>query len=89
MYFGHISEDVLEMSDGSWEPFYDNYGNAYEFQLTIEEDQITLTDSIGRHVPIGLDAVASMSRAVKQAKKVAKAYTKLQDMQDTEVMFFL
>jgi hypothetical protein len=80
--FGNLSQQDLDWSDGSFETFTDECGTEFEFQISANQDGLTITDSIGRLVPIAYQDYDSLMSALKMFKPICKGMVKAQKAQD-------
>lgn len=64
--FGKITDkyylDSVKNGDNEAFNLEDNY---YDFQLVVEEDQITIVDSIGRYVPMSFEDAMQLKQALQ------------------------
>ena len=79
MLFGYVNQEDAEMmeQDGC-KVFYNDYGTAFDFQVVVSEEGITIEDTIGRLVPMSHSDALALLNALKDLKGLCKTFSKVQ-----------
>ena len=80
--FGEVTGDYLKSCLEDDSKLFENHGKYFDFVLEIKDDTFTIRDTLGRYVPIGAGEFEGLYRAVKTARKAAKAIANYEEVSD-------
>lgn len=82
-YFGQITGEYLESRVEEGSAMFTHEGRAYDHAMEVFQDYIVIRDSLGREVPIDMENVLSLFRALTPiipAASIMKSYHEFEDM---------
>ena len=83
IYFGEIN--LASTPIDSIEDTFEHQGKHYWYEMTIDEDQITLRDTCGRYMPIDSESTNDFGTALFVANNVYKAVAEGQALTDRKI----
>lgn len=80
--FGEVTGEYLDNCIATGSNMFEKDGKYFDFNLEMDVDTFTLSDTMGRILPIGVGEFEELYQAVKIAKNYAKALVRYQNVSD-------